>query len=177
MELIRPIDKVSCSSRYSLQTAAFDLNNTPSGSRILSPNLCITADFPKGVLGGMCARASAAWEVREGIHTSPVLGLFSGNSEGNAFENAPAIASGIVPIYMNGGNFLLYLFETHEHESAYPSIMSTYDVGDKLYCSAFGLLTTEAPSTHAVVGVDDPVAICTKVPTTTDLELGVKLLI
>lgn len=177
MQLIRPLNKVTASSRYSLQTAAFDLNNTVSGSYRLNPNTNITSDFPKGILGGSCARASGNWEAREGIHTSPVLGLFANNSEGNAFENSPAIASGIVPIYMNGGDFLLYVFETHAHQTAYASILGNYDVGDKLYCSAFGLLTTELPSAHASPGTDDPVAICTKAPVAADLELGIKLLV
>jgi hypothetical protein len=177
MELIRPLDKVTASSKWALQTAAFDLSNEESGSRVLNTNGNTDANTPNGVLGGMCARGSANWEAREGIHTLPVLGLFANNSEGNAFENTPAIASGVVPIYMNGGAFLLYLFETNAHESAFADILSTYDVGDKLYCSAFGLLTTELPSAHATTGVDNLVAICAKTPTASDLELGIKLVV
>lgn len=177
MQLIRPADKVTASSRYSLQTAAFDISNTPSSSFRLNPNTNITTDFPRGVLGGGCARASGAWEAREGIHTAPVLGLFANNSEGNAFENSPAIASGVVPIYMNGGTFFLYIFETHSHNSAYASVLSSYSVGQELYCSAFGLLTHELPSAQTAPGTDRPIAICAKVPTASDLELGIKLLV
>jgi len=176
MQLIRPLDKVTASSRYSLQTAAFDINNTPSGSFRLNPNAIITSDFPKGILGGGCARASADWEAREGIHTAPVLGLFGNNSEGNPFENSPAIASGVVSIYMNGGNFLVYVFETNSHNSPYSSILGNYTVGDKLYCSAFGLLTRELPSAQTSPGsFDNVVGILTKVPTATDYEMGIKL--
>jgi hypothetical protein len=178
MELIRPIDKVTCSSRYSLQTAAFDLNNTPSGSYRANANAIITTDFPKGVLGGSCARSSAAWEAREGIHTAQVLGLFAKNSEGNAFENSPAIASGVVSIYMNGGNFYLYIFETADQNTPFSaSQLGNYNFGTPLYCSAYGLLTPQLPSAQTTPGTDNIVALCTKVPSASDLELGIKLLV
>jgi len=174
---IRPLDIQKVSSKWALATAAFDISNAVSSTRLLNPNSTLSVDTPKGVLGGMVARASGAWEAREGVHTAVPLGLFNGNSEGNPFENAPAIASGVVPIYMHGGAFLVYVFETHAHESAFASILSTYDVGDVLYCSAFGFLTTELPASHSTPGTNHAVAVCTKVPTASDLELGIKLLV
>jgi hypothetical protein len=179
MELIKPLRKVICSSRYALKTSAFDLVNTPSGSFRLGGNDTITADIPKGILGGSVARASGDWEAREGIHTAQPLGLFAGQSEGNAFENSPAIASGIVPIYFGGGDFLVYVFETHAHESAYAAktLSTAYAVGTALYCSAFGLLTNEVPSAHGTPGVDVKVAIVTKTPSASDLEMGIQLVI
>lgn len=177
MELIRPLDKVTASSRWALKTASFDIDNTPSGSRLLGANSTVGSDTPKGILGGMVAKCSADWEAAEGIHTAYPIGLFAGQSEGNAFENTPAIASGVVPVYMNGGAFLLYFFETHAAESAYSTILSTYDIGDMLYCSKFGGLTTEAPGGMSPAGTNWVVAIAAKIPTATDLELGIKLLI
>lgn len=174
---LKPLKKVTCSSKYALATSAFDLNNTPSGSFRLNPNSTINANTPKGVLGGMVARVSGDWEAREGIHTAAPLGLFANDSEGYPFENSPAIASGIVPIYQDGGDFLSYLFETNDHETAYASILGSYTPGAKLYCSAFGLLTPQLPSDHGTPGSDDVVAICAKVPTASDLCLGLKLVV
>jgi hypothetical protein len=177
MHTITAHDKITCSSRYALNVDAFDIINTVSSSFRLNPNSTITTDTPKGILGGSCAKVSGDWEASLADHTDQILGLFNGNSEGNAFENSPAIASGVLPIFMNGGAFTLYVFETHAHESAFGSILANYDVGDKLYCSAFGLLTTELPSAHSTPGSDVAVAICSKVPTSSDLSLGIKLLV
>ena len=177
MELIKPLKKVTCSSKWSLQTAAYDLDNTPQGTFRSNANDTITSDIPKGVLGGMVARASGDWEAREGIHTKEPLGLFAGQSEGNPFENAPAIASGVVPIYKDGGEFLIYVFETYNAKTPFAAktLSSAYAVGTAIYTSAFGLLTEELPSDQTTPGVDRTVAIVTKTPTAADLEMGILL--
>jgi hypothetical protein len=176
--MIKPLDKVITSSRWDLNADSFDRVNYRPGSD--PPNSTLNPDTPKGVLGGMCAVPTADWESGDGDHTAEVvLGLFNLGSEGNAFENAPAAASGKVAIHMHGGDFDLFVFETNSADSPYASILASYTIGATLYCSPFGLLTPEVPSglgDHAG-GVDTPVAVCVKVPTASELECGIKLLV
>jgi hypothetical protein len=177
---IKPLDKVVASSMWNLESAAFDIVNFRSGGN--PTNSTLNADTPKGVLGGSVARISDDWESTLADHTveqGEVLGLYNLGSEGNAFENAPAAASGKVAINMHGGNFLVYVFETNSADAAYGDILASYTVGTLLYTSPFGLLTTELPSGLAdhAGGVDTVIAQVTKAPTATDLELGIKLLI
>jgi len=191
---IQPLGKVLCTSRFSLEANAFDIVNYNNKT-----NLTLSADTPKGVLGGSVATTAAnPWEAGAAAsvtfatpqtgrtnritHIAKALGLFGGNSEGNAFENAPAAASGIVPIYMNGGLFEIYVFETHTEPGV--SQLATYAIGGLLYCSPWGLITCEAPTTqdgHATftdaTGTDVVIAVCTKVPSASDLRLGLKLLV
>jgi hypothetical protein len=191
---IQPLGKVLCTSRFSLEANAFDIVNYNNKT-----NLTLSADTPKGVLGGsVAAMAGNPWEAGAAAsvtfatpqagrtnritHIAKALGLFGGNSEGNAFENAPAAASGIVPIYMNGGLFEIYVFESHAEAGT--SQLSTYALGGLLYCSPWGLITCEAPTTQDgtatftdATGTDVVIALCTKVPSASDLRLGLKLLV
>jgi len=179
MALIEPLSKVINASNFNLLAAAFDITNFRAAGA--PANSTLTADTPKGVLGGSVALAGTGdWQAANATHIAGMrLGLFGGNSEGNAFENSPAAASGVVPIYMGDGLFLIYAFESHSADSAYGTIMSTYDIGDPLYSSPFGLLTPELPSTMAdhASGVDTVIANVVKVPTASDLELGIKLIV
>jgi hypothetical protein len=180
VELIKPKDKITASSCYSLKTEAFDLDNTPSGSFRLNPNTVITPDTPKGVLGAMVASMSNNWESSNANYNQVPLGLYAKNSEGNAWENTPAIASGVVGIYMNGGTFLCYLFETHDVASPYaPKTLATaYAPGTLLYCSPYSLMGPDKPSNNGGGGgIDIAVALAAKTPTAVDRELGFKLLI
>lgn len=190
-QLITPLDKVGNSSLYSLQAAAFDIDNTPAGH----DNDTIDADTPKGVLGSMVAALASGEDltVENADPTDVPLGLFSGNSEGNPFENSPAIASGVVPVYMGTGAFSCFVFETHVDEN---NVETSEDpggstkaintalvgtaalaVGLVMYCSGNSLLTTVIPSTRATPGGDNAIALITKAPTASDLELGIRLLI
>lgn len=117
------------------------------------------------------------------------VGLFGGNSEGNAFENAPSAASGIVSVYLAPAVFEIYVFETCYAGSTTSCLSQTgispYTIGCPLFCSPYGLLTPEMPiygeatlsaKISGYYAVDVPIAICCKVPTTTDMMLGVILL-
>lgn len=179
-EYIKPKDKVTNSSCWSLKVTAFDLDNTPSGSFRLNPNSVITPDTPKGILGAMVAAESANWEATNGNYNQVPLGLFSKSSEGNPYENTPAIASGIVSIYMHGGAFLCYIFETNDVLSPYASktLSTAYAPGVMLYCSPFSLLTPDLPGSNpGGGGLNIAVALVSKTPTAVDRELGIKLLV
>ena len=79
---------------------------------------------------------------------------------------------------MGGGLFDVFVFETHAANSAYASILASYTLGAKLYASPFGLLTNEVPSGLSAPytsGVDTVAGYVTRVPTASDLELGIKL--
>jgi len=200
MASILPLAKTINTSRYNLNPASFDIvNNSPYATWA---NSTISADTPKGVLGGMVAVISGTdWQASVGAGVTlttavngrvtikesaatycAVLGLFSGNSEGNAFENAPAAASGIVPVYDAPGLFEVYVFETSaSNSSSANGLLSTYYQGCPLFCSPYGLLTCERPSTistgvASAAGVDMVIGYCVKVPTASDLMMGVKLI-
>lgn len=200
---IEPLDQVVKTSMFSLDADAFDLVNYTSDADAASagahpPNACLDADTPKGVLGGSVAALSLAsapvndWAVKQAGHAAfgtsgRIVGLFGANSEGNAFENAPAAASGKIAVYMAGGLFHVYAFETNTSVRAgsgpytWASILGNYTVGAALYCSPQGLLTTVAPSSYSsnpfAAGADNVVGYVTKAPTSTDLELGMVLMV
>lgn len=180
MDYIKPKDQVTASSCFGLATAAFDLINSPSGSYRLNPNTTITTDTPVGVLSGMVAKISGNDEATYGNYNAVPIGLFAKNSEGNPWENSPALSSGIVAIYMNGGNFLLYVFETHDVASPYAAktLSSAYAPGTLLYTSPYALVGPDVPSANGGGGgIDIAVAVVSKTPNATDKELGLKLLI
>lgn len=170
MQTFSPKSKATAFSLFTLKSTAFDtVNYRPAGS---PANNTLSADTPKGVLAGMVAKMSASLEVdicTELTGNLPI-GFFGGNSEGNAFENAPAVASGKVAVYMGYGSvYMLYVFETHAQTAAYAAktLSTAYAVGTVLYSSPFGLVTNTASTDSAVC------AVSCKVPSSTDLELGV----
>ena len=172
---------VNCSSMYSLKSSAFDHVNYRSAGA--PDNLTITADTPKGVLGGMIAKLDyntpADWVAdictdADDAQEYPI-GFFNLLSEGNAFENTPGPASGKVGIYHGcKALFLLYVFETHGSTSPYTikTMSSVYAVGKQLYCGPFGLVTDIDPSIANTSNPGIPVGLVTKTPSQTDLELG-----
>jgi len=177
---IQPKSKVINSSAFSLDDDAFDQTNYRSGG---SPqNDTLSVDTPKGVLAASVASPGpGAWEAQAGNYNAPnQLGLFSDNSEGDPFSNAPGPASGVVGIYMGGGIFDVFIFETHAALTAFASIIASYTVGSSLYCSLFGLLTNELPTAVdglAGDGVNTVIGIVTSAPSATNLKLGLKLVI
>jgi hypothetical protein len=163
---------------WTLAAASFDvINYRPAGA---PPNTTLNADTPRGVLAGSVATYGANdWESKLGDHTSFPLGLYSWGSEGNAFENAPSVASGIVPIYMSGGVFEVFVFETNSSDTPYASILASYALGAPLFCSPFGLLTPQRPTTLVgrAGGIDNVIAYVGKAPTVSDLRLGIKMVV
>jgi hypothetical protein len=182
MEFIKPKYYNDADSMWDLQTEAFDLNNTPGqtapGFR-QNLNFLITPDVPNGVLGGMVAGCAGDWESTNCLNTMAPLGLYNKNSEGAPYTNNSAIGSGKVAIYMHGGTFLVYLYETHGCVSAgngftTAKILTTnYPPGVLLYCSPFSLLTDE----NVAGGTNIPVAIVSATPTSMTQEMGIKLVV
>lgn len=139
-----------------------------------NPAAIAGANAPYGVLAGSVAAVDATapegeYVATAGNGTNKPLGLFLNNAEGAPFENAPAVASGKVAIFMRGD------CEVDLYEAG------TYAVGDNLYCSENGFLTNVKPemsSSESDVTVDETViGIVTKVPTAAEPTLGVKMLI
>jgi hypothetical protein len=180
MLTILPQSKVNANSSFDLRTQAFDyINYRPNGA---PPNDTLNPATPKGVLGGSVATCSGDYESDQGKWNSPgQLGLYIDSSEGGAYENAPGPASGKVAIYMQGGIFDVFLFETYGAAAPYNNILASYTYMKALYASPFGLLTPERPSTlgapYAGVGVDTIVAHVVAAPTAAGLKLGIKLVL
>jgi hypothetical protein len=178
--------KLRASSKFTLATSAFDVVNYRSGTNTpgLPPNLTMTTDTPTGVLSGSVAAISTAnpSEVTSASYNTPVggvLGLFVTGAAGNPFENNQAAAGGVISIYMGDGELIVYNFETNTSEVGYASILSSYTLGCLLYVSPFGLLSPLQPSALTSVYTTTPhnnvVGSCWKVPTATDLSLGIRL--
>jgi hypothetical protein len=126
----------------------------------------ITADTPDGVLAGMVAMYSDNYEVDiSSDHTA--VGIFLNDAAGSPFENTPAVASGKVTVMRSMGSFETDIYETRTE--ADDSDVS-YNAGDLLYVSDFGLLTTELTGSNVVGRVS-------KAPTGTDPWLGFDLYI
>lgn len=176
----------NASSLYSLKSTAFDQVNYRSGAN--PPNLCMNADTPKGVLGGMLAKmdygtpGNLVVDVCTDANSAQEypVGWFNLPSEGNAFENAPAAASGKVAV-VKGCAFdaFLYMFETHTWDGSVATqktFSSVYAVGKLVYVSPYGLVTNTKPSAGvnlSTSNLDIPVALITKTPTLADLEMGI----
>jgi len=175
---IQPKGKVINTSAFSLDATAFDQTNYRSGGQ--PQNDTLSVDTPKGVLAGsVAAPGPDGWTAQAGKYNSvSLLGLFSDNSEGNPFENSPGPASGVVGIYMSGGLFDLFIFETHAALTAWASILSTYTVGAKVYASVYGLVTTQLPTDvdgGPADGVNTILGYVVSAPTAGNLKLGIKL--
>jgi len=160
---------------FGLKASAFSIINTPSSAFRLNPNLTIDVNTPNGILAGSVASASANWEADLGSHLKYPIGLFHSHSSGVAFDQQSVLGSGVDAIYQAGGNVTVYHFETHAHQSAFASILGSYAIGLPLYCSAFGLLTIEVPSAHDTPGFNRIIGVVAKVPTASDLTLGITM--
>jgi hypothetical protein len=172
---IRPKWWHDADSSWDLDTAAFDLDNTPQGSFHANPNFLITPDVPKGVLGGMVASQAGDWTATNGRYNRVPLGIFNQNSEGNPYQNNPAVGSGKVGIYMYGATLLIYMFETYHSAKvagnwAAFNLPTDYAPGVLLYCSPYSMLTPDMPSNfNSSDGVNYAIAIVAKTPTTVKL--------
>lgn len=130
----------------------------PGGNSTLSINT------PRGVLGGSVAGVSPGLDYVSVPCTTALqpIGLFVNDAAGAAFENSPAVASGKVAIIKGMGSVEVDVYETNEANAA-PVV---YAVGDFLYSSDQGLLTTTDAGGQTIVG------LCTKRPSTASPTLG-----
>lgn len=137
--------------------------DTPSGHQ----NDTLSANTPRGVLGGSVAAVSAGadYTVYPGTDELMPAGLFVNDAAGAAFENAPAVASGKVAVIKGQASVEVDVYETHDVSND----ALTYDVGDKLYSSPQGFLTNEVSSEGTVIGV------VTKAPSTASPTLGLDM--
>lgn len=129
------------------------------------PNTTLSVNTPRGVLGGSVAGISpgldyTAVPCTDALHP---IGLFVDDAAGAAFENAPAVASGKVTVIKGLPSVEVDVYETR---NAADNANLTYAVGNKLYCSAQGLLTKEVSSEGTVIGV------VTKAPSVQSPNLG-----
>jgi len=132
-------------------------------------NTTLSVNTPRGVLGGSIAAISAAGgdyvAYPCNLTTIPV-GLFVNDAAGAAFDNAPAVASGKIAVLKGRGSVEVDVYETR---NAANNANLKYALGDKLYSSAYGLLTNETSSSQVVIGA------VTKVPTTASPTLGLEM--
>lgn len=130
-------------------------------------NTTLSVNTPRGVLGGSVAAVSAGsdYTVVPGDDTTMPVGLFVNDAAGAAFENSPAVASGKVAVMKAMASVEVDVYET---VNAANNGNVAYDVGDYLYSSAQGLLTTED---------DNPIVIgvVTKAPSISSPTLGLDM--
>lgn len=151
-------------SQFSLEAAAFTLDNFPAG-RV---NSTLNANLPKGILGGSVAGLKGDLLVGACTTATRPLGLFINNAAGNPYENTPAVASEKGPFVNALGSVMVDVYETVTSTNA----PIAYAAGALLYSSAFGLLTTEN-----VTGSQVPVGLVVKAPSANDPWLGLLLLV
>jgi len=131
-------------------------------------NTTLSVNTPRGVLGGSVAGLSAGNDYTVFPCTSVLMpvGLFVNDAAGAAFENAPAVASGKVAVIKGMASVEVDVYETR---NAADTADLTYAVGEKLYSSAYSLLTNETSSSAVVIGV------VTKAPSTTSPTIGLDM--
>ena len=131
-------------------------------------NTTVSVNTPRGVLGGAVAAVSTGndYTVLRGTDEIMPVGLFLNDAAGAAFDNAPAVASGKVTVLKGQASCEVDVYETR---NAANNADLTYAVGEKLYCSAYGLLSNEVSTETTVLGV------VTKAPTTASPTLGLDM--
>lgn len=168
-------------SQFLAGDTCFTKINYQSGAG--QPNDLFSALTPVGVLGGSCAQLSntgvdATDEYTvipgTGAVSTRVVGLFVNDAAGRAWETNQAAASGKITVAKGLPSVEVDVYETYEQVKASGASASewdniTYNVGDKLYCSANGLLTNEASASGQVIGY------VTKAPSVASLTLGLDL--
>lgn len=132
-------------------------------------NTTLSVNTPLGVLGGSVAAVSSGggdYTSVPGTDTITPIGLFMNDVAGAAFDNSPAVASGKVTVIHGHASVEVDVYETR---NAADSGDLTYAVGNKLYCSAQGLLTKESGSDATIIGV------VTKAPTVSSPVIGLTM--
>lgn len=153
---------------FSLNAAAFNRPNTAAeAGRTLGR---IGANAPAGALGGMLAMMSGDYEVD--IATDDVtsgvpdpIGVFLLDAVGSPYENTPTVASGKLTVMTGPGSYETDLYETVKEADTALAVAWADSIGLPLYCSDFGLLTTE--DTGSII-----VGYVTKAPGTDNPFLG-----
>ncbi len=137
----------------SLAADGFTVNNPNVVTASNAKSTTLPVSVKKGVLGGSVAfiRPDAGQNIVGGAvqvasayvaKTRPV-GLFINDSQGNSFENQPAIGSGKCP-FLRGGAAGVKVYETQVQTTVGSGVVGTaltYSVGDLLYASVNGYLT------------------------------------
>lgn len=134
----------------------------------VNTNSTLSANTPRGVLGGSVAALSAGLDYTVVPGTDEIMpcGLFVNDAAGSAFDNSPAVASGKVAVIKGQASVEVDVYETR---NAADTSDLTYSVGEKLYSSAQGFLTNETSSEGTII------AVVTKAPTTVSPTLGVDM--
>jgi len=131
-------------------------------------NTTVSIETPRGVLGGSIAAVCGDDYVAVPCDSDlQPIGLFANDAAGAPFENAPAIASGKVTVCKGMASIEVDVYESQTEANANVSL--TYNVGDKLYSSANGLLTKEVSTSEVVIG------IVTKTPSPSSPSLGLDM--
>jgi hypothetical protein len=127
-----------------LNNSAFTKSNSSGNLQLANNTTLLPYRDIAGVLGGSVAAAVGSdiiGPAGAAASNDAVVGIFMNNAAGNPFENSPAAASGICPYVSGMGVYEVDIFETCD-VSGNP--ISLPQVGDKLYSSQNGLLTTAA---------------------------------
>lgn len=151
-------NRTTFSSLYELDATCFTKQNSTDGS------------LPFGVLGGTVAAFGAKnYTAYPGNGANRPIGLFVNNAAGDAFDNAPAVASNKIAIACK---------QPSVEVDVYASGV-TFAVGDALYSDANGYLTNVKPSTVSGItdGIDAVIGYVSKTPTVADPFLGVEMCI
>jgi hypothetical protein len=159
-------------SLYSLNANCFTRANTAAvAGRALGR---IPTNAPAGALGGMGAMMSASYEVNissnAGGAVPLVIGLFYLDAAGQAYENAPAIASGKLAVMTGPGSYETDIYESVKEAGGALDVAWTASIQLPLYMSDFGLLTTE--NTGSII-----VGYVTKAPSAANPFLGFNTII
>lgn len=168
-------------SQFLAGDTCFTKINYHTGSDM--PNDLFSAATPVGVLGGSVAMLSntgvdATDEYTvipaTGALNTRAVGLFVNSAAGRDWEMNQAVASGKITVAKGLPSVEVDVYETYEQNKASGASAGafeniTYNVGDKLYASANGLLTNEASPNAQVIGY------VTKAPSVTSLALGLDL--
>lgn len=160
--MLKILIKTQMSAVNQLDEACFTQDNSNED------NKTINAYTPRGVLGGSVAalHSTKSYTVVAGNLTNRAVGLFVNDAAGAAFENSPAVASNKLTVIKGLASVEVDVYETR---NVADSADLVYAMGDKLYCSAKGLLTKEVSTSEQVIGV------VTKLPTTASPTIGLDM--
>jgi hypothetical protein len=130
-------------------------------------NSTLSVNTPRGVLGGSVAGVSAGLDYTVVPCTEVLMpvGLFVNDAAGAAFENSPAVASGKIAVMKCMASVEVDVYATTRSIGG----AVVYAVGNYLYCTAEGYLSTEQVATQVVIGV------VTKKPSITSPTLGLDM--
>lgn len=155
-----------------LNNAGFTKSNAVGNAQLAANTTLLPYKDKKGVLGGSVAAAVGSDVVGPAgaaASNDAVVGIFMNDAAGNPFENSPAAASGVCPYVAGMGVYEVDVFETHDVAG---NPIALPQVGEKLYSSQNGLLTTAAGLSGGVVPAGATViGIVTGAPTGSNLVL------